>query len=50
MDQYYFGSIHLGDHASVQNTISSYVEALFKDKNRTFVQVETGFFNMWWIR
>ncbi|KAJ8915809.1 hypothetical protein NQ315_004621 [Exocentrus adspersus] len=34
--------------ASVQNIITSVVEALLENSNRRFVQVETAFFYKWW--
>ena len=35
-------------HAGVQYILDSSIQALAKDKNRTFIYVEIAFFIRWW--
>nr|XP_022916135.1 lysosomal alpha-mannosidase-like [Onthophagus taurus] len=48
VDQYYYGAKNYIQQAGVENIISSVVEALDRDPNRRFIQVETAFFWQWW--
>uniref|UniRef100_A0A2P2MM13 Alpha-mannosidase n=1 Tax=Rhizophora mucronata TaxID=61149 RepID=A0A2P2MM13_RHIMU len=48
VDQYYFGGNNSIRGACVQNVLDSVMSALFEDKNRKFIYVETAFFQRWW--
>eukprot|EP00298_Acanthocystis_sp_HF-20_P018118 c21903_g2_i1.p1 GENE.c21903_g2_i1~~c21903_g2_i1.p1 ORF type:complete len:963 (+),score=436.86 c21903_g2_i1:56-2944(+) len=48
VDQYYAGLQEGIQQASVKSIISSVVDALAKNPDRKFVQVETAFFTRWW--
>ncbi|CAG0879219.1 unnamed protein product [Darwinula stevensoni] len=48
VDQYYYGANNTIQRAGVQYILDSVMEELFRDPVKRFIQVETGFFAMWW--
>ncbi|XP_050297666.1 lysosomal alpha-mannosidase-like [Anthonomus grandis grandis] len=48
VDQYYWGLNYTIVNVGVQYIITSVVNALWDHPERRFIQVETGFFWMWW--
>ncbi|EDW77500.1 uncharacterized protein Dwil_GK24524 [Drosophila willistoni] len=48
-DQYYYGHRQNIQHASVKYIFESVVSELIKDPSRRFIQVETAFFEKWWV-
>ncbi|XP_060519654.1 lysosomal alpha-mannosidase-like [Cylas formicarius] len=50
VDQYYYGSQDSIQVAGVQYIIDTVTEALRKDSDRRFIQVETAFFSKWYTK
>ena len=48
VDQYYYGLNETIQQAHVQSILTTVVQALLANSNRTFTYVETKFFSMWW--
>ena len=48
VEEYYYGLNQTIQHAHVQSILTTVMEALLANPNRTFSFVETKFFSMWW--
>jgi len=48
VEQYYYGLNQSIQHAHVQSILTTVVQALVANPNRTFTYVETKYFSMWW--
>ena len=48
VEQYYYGLNETIQQAHVQSILTTVVQALLANPNRTFTYVETKFFSMWW--
>ena len=48
VEQYYYGLNETIQQAHVQSILTTVVQALLANSNRTFTYVETKFFSMWW--
>ena len=48
VEEYFYGLNQTIQHAHVQSIITTVMEALLANPNRTFSFVETKFFSMWW--
>ncbi|KRF98686.1 uncharacterized protein Dwil_GK24522, isoform B [Drosophila willistoni] len=49
VDQYFYGHKNNVQHAGVQYILDTVISELVKDPKRRFIQVETAFFNKWWV-
>jgi hypothetical protein len=50
VEEYYFGKNQTIQQAHVESILTSVMEALVANPNRTFTYVEQKFFSMWWSR
>jgi hypothetical protein len=48
VEQYYYGRNNTIQHAAVKYILSTVMQALVENPNRTFTYVEQKFFSMWW--